>query len=176
MNTSIEKNLNHSSSTSFRSSFFSWFSEIPFPFLSLLLQKLLDKILKKEKTKNATKFFVAMKLPPSELPVGKPQPRRKSSRLAPLIALIILLTIPLYFPSIIRDSSKILFETSTPYAELEDPITLISHVEAPKSENAKDPCSTNSAQCHDGDKAADHRVAPVRKKREKVVLIDSKCH
>lgn len=101
----------------------------------------------------------------SELPVGKPQPRRKTSRLAPLIALIILLAIPLYFPSIIRDSSKKLLETTTPYADLEDPITLISRVEAPKSENAKD-----------GDKAADHLVTPVRKKHEKVFLIDSKCH
>ncbi|KAG6424034.1 hypothetical protein SASPL_114444 [Salvia splendens] len=105
----------------------------------------------------------------SDLPVGKAQPRRKTSRLAPLIALIILLTIPLYYPAL-RDSSKKLYETTSPRLEdLEDPITLTSHVEeAPPTEN---PCSID---CHDDNKASvdtavvvDRQPAPVMKKNDK---------
>ncbi|KAL1563224.1 hypothetical protein AAHA92_05715 [Salvia divinorum] len=105
-----------------------------------------------------------MKSQASELPVGKAQPRRKTSRLAPLIALIILLTIPLYYPAL-RDSSKKLYGTTSP--RLEGPITLTSHVEeAPPTEN---PCSID---CHHHDKASvdtavDRHPAPVMKKNDK---------
>ncbi|KAK6128765.1 hypothetical protein DH2020_037471 [Rehmannia glutinosa] len=58
-----------------------------------------------------------MKFQASELPLGKPQSRRsKTSKLAPLIALTILLTIPLYYPTI-RDSSKKLSDTSHVFDE-----------------------------------------------------------
>ncbi|XP_057768507.1 protein trichome birefringence-like 19 [Salvia miltiorrhiza] len=114
-----------------------------------------------------------MKFQASELPIGKPQPRRKTSRLAPLVALIILLTIPLYYPAL-RDTSKKLYETTSvvPYEDLEDPISLTSHVEEPPPpENPKDPCSADPAHCHHdkaaGDTAVDHHLAPVRKKNDK---------
>lgn len=115
-----------------------------------------------------------MKSPSSDLPVGKVQTRRKVSKLAPLIALIILLTIPLYFPSITRDPFKKLVDTPIPHAAFQETIGLISEAQAPQSEqHAREPCSAGSAQCHGGEKAVDHPVAPAKKKHEKVLLIDS---
>ncbi|KAI3462828.1 hypothetical protein Pfo_019491 [Paulownia fortunei] len=109
-----------------------------------------------------------MKFQASELPIGKPQARRKTSKLAPLVALTILLTIPLYYPSI-RDSSKKLSETSPAYDEsLEDSIKPTSHLETPSREDTNKPCSVDSRQCNDdksgGDTAVDHHGAPARKK------------
>ncbi|KAK6128817.1 hypothetical protein DH2020_037453 [Rehmannia glutinosa] len=94
-----------------------------------------------------------MKFQASELPLGKPQSRRsKTSKLAPLIALTILLTIPLYYPTI-RDSSKKLSDTSHVFDEsLDEPIIKpTSHLETPPPEITK----------IGGDVAAeDHREPP----------------
>ncbi|KAL1558932.1 hypothetical protein AAHA92_09337 [Salvia divinorum] len=97
-----------------------------------------------------------MKFQASELPIGKPQSRRKTSRLAPLIALVIVITLPLYYPTL-RDSWKQLYETaSPPYVDS------ITQAEPPPTEN---PCST---ECHpDNTTALDHRLAPIRKNNDK---------
>ncbi|KAL0461528.1 UNVERIFIED_CONTAM: protein trichome birefringence-like 20 [Sesamum latifolium] len=83
-----------------------------------------------------------MKFQGSELPVGKPQARRKTSKLAPLIALTIFLTIPLYYPTI-RDSTKKLSETSRPYETLEEVIKPTTHLETSPDDNTDEP-STSS--------------------------------
>ncbi|KAG8367007.1 hypothetical protein BUALT_Bualt16G0027600 [Buddleja alternifolia] len=96
-----------------------------------------------------------MKLHSSELPLGKPQTRRKTSKLAPLVALIVLLTIPLYYPSI-KESSKRLYETSHAYESLEDSIRPTSHLDSPPGENSNIPCSDGSPPCNEGDKVVHH--------------------
>ncbi|KAL8528550.1 hypothetical protein ACS0TY_006102 [Phlomoides rotata] len=106
-----------------------------------------------------------MKFQTSELPLGKPQPRRKASKLAPLIALTILLTIPLYYPFLSKDSTKKLTQPSPIYQDLEDSITLPSHAEPPPIETAElHPCS---GRCDGGGEAAAADHHHVRKKRDK---------
>ncbi|KAL0430368.1 UNVERIFIED_CONTAM: protein trichome birefringence-like 19 [Sesamum radiatum] len=85
-----------------------------------------------------------MKLQGSELPVGKPQPRRKTSKLAPLVALTIFLTIPLYYPTI-RDSTKKLSETSRPYETLEEAIKPTTHLETSPDDNTDEPSTSTDA-------------------------------
>ncbi|KAK4426294.1 protein trichome birefringence-like 19 [Sesamum alatum] len=84
-----------------------------------------------------------MKFQASEqLPVGKPQARRKTSKLAPLVALTVFLTIPLYYPTI-RETTRKLSEPSRPYETLEDdaikPTTLL---ETTPTDNTDDEPST----------------------------------
>lgn len=115
-----------------------------------------------------------MKFHAPELPIGKPQPRRRASKLAPLVALIILLTIPLYYPWIISSTKKLQETTSPPYEVLEDSINLTSYVEeAPPSQNAIDPCSVDSTGCrHEksiDDSTADRPLTPARAKDDQKV-------
>ncbi|KAL7094580.1 hypothetical protein ACP275_11G113100 [Erythranthe tilingii] len=138
-----------------------------------------------------------MKFQPSELPIGKPQPRRRTSKLAPLVALTILLTIPLYYPSI-KDSTKKLSveETSQTFeSSLDDSIKPsldnsiekpTSHLETSPIENpSTNPCSDDPAECSNVDKSRDndddvaaevvvpqpppppHHQSPQKKKHEK---------
>ena len=101
-----------------------------------------------------------MKFQASELPVGKPEPRRKASRLTPLIALVIVITIPLYYPAL-RDSWKQLYKTtSPPYVDS------ITPMESLPTEN---PCSP---VCHhDTATAVDNHLAPIRKNNDKDKVI-----
>ncbi|KAL2522951.1 Protein trichome birefringence-like 21 [Forsythia ovata] len=66
-----------------------------------------------------------MKLQTSELPLGKPQPRRKTQKLAPLIVSAFLLTIiTLSYPGLITDSQKISDANSQAFESLDhDSIT-----------------------------------------------------
>ncbi|KAI3452138.1 hypothetical protein Pfo_008803 [Paulownia fortunei] len=89
-----------------------------------------------------------MKLQASELPFGKPQTRRKTPKIAPIIALTLLLTIPLYYP-FIGDSSKKLSQTSLASQSLEDSIRPTSQLD----QNINNPCSVDGAdslECNDG--------------------------
>ncbi|XP_041989553.1 protein trichome birefringence-like 19 [Salvia splendens] len=97
-----------------------------------------------------------MKFQASELPVGKPEPRRKASRLAPLIALVIVITIPLYYPAL-RDSWKQLYKTALPPY-----VDSITPMEPPPTEN---PCSPDCH--HDKATAVDNHLAPIRKNNDK---------
>lgn len=114
-----------------------------------------------------------MKFQPSELPIGKPQTRRKTSKLAPLVALTILLTIPLYYPTIKDSAKRFSEETSPAFDPLEDSIKPTSHVEPSPIETTRNKsCSGDSGQCGDDDNdnskaeppppppAVDHRAPP----------------
>ncbi|KAG8367005.1 hypothetical protein BUALT_Bualt16G0027400 [Buddleja alternifolia] len=89
------------------------------------------------------------------LGIRKTQTRRKTSKLAPLVALIVLLTIPLYYRSI-KESSKRLYETSHAYESLEDSIGPTSHLDSPPRENSNKPCPDGSLPCNEGDKVVRH--------------------
>ncbi|XP_016465433.2 protein trichome birefringence-like 19 [Nicotiana tabacum] len=73
---------------------------------------------------------ISMKFQSSELPVGKPQTRRKSSapKIAPLVAITILFTIiPIYYPSIRYSSQKKISEAIS--SNSEESIQPIDHLE-----------------------------------------------
>ncbi|KAL2499792.1 Protein trichome birefringence-like 19 [Abeliophyllum distichum] len=80
-----------------------------------------------------------MKLQASELPLGKPQTRRKTPKLAPLVALTVLLTIPLYYPSI-KESHRKISEAWHSYDSLEDSVTPNIDLDPPPKENDQE-CS-----------------------------------
>ncbi|GER51376.1 protein kinase superfamily protein [Striga asiatica] len=113
-----------------------------------------------------------MKFQASELPIGKPhhQARKKTSKLAPLIALTILLTIPLYYPTV-RDSSKKLSDTSPVYDDpVDKPIKSTQSFETPPqeviSENNTQTTNCSAAECNN-DQPAPTEHHPVRKKQER---------
>ncbi|CAA0814321.1 Protein trichome birefringence-like 21 [Striga hermonthica] len=114
-----------------------------------------------------------MKFQASELPIGKPhhQARKKTSKLAPLIALTILLTIPLYYPTVRDSSTKKLSDTSPVYDDdtTDKPIKPFEtpHPEEIISENNPTNCSV-VAECNNNDQpAAPTEHHPVRKKQER---------
>ncbi|KAL6521680.1 hypothetical protein OROGR_018249 [Orobanche gracilis] len=113
-----------------------------------------------------------MKFQASELPIGKPhhQARKRTSKLAPLVALTIFLTIPLYYPTI-RDSSKKLSYTSPAYHDQspEEPINPIisDNLDTPPiSEDTEIHNNCSAAGCDDGngtssgDSPEDHLLSP----------------
>ncbi|KAL3640232.1 hypothetical protein CASFOL_011774 [Castilleja foliolosa] len=113
----------------------------------------------------------------SELPIGKAhQARKRTSKLAPLIALTILLTIPLYYPTL----KEKLSDTTPVYDEPSDePIKLptISHLETPPiSQNIDQNTNCSAVGCDDdgkpggvAEKEVDHHQSPppARKKHER---------
>ncbi|KAL2522953.1 protein trichome birefringence-like 19 [Forsythia ovata] len=89
-----------------------------------------------------------MKLQASELPLGKPQTRRKIPKFAPLVALTVLLTIPLYYPSI-KESHRKISEAWHSYESLEDSVTPNIDLDPPPKENDQE-CSieVDTRRCH----------------------------
>ncbi|CAA0814322.1 Protein trichome birefringence-like 19 [Striga hermonthica] len=112
-----------------------------------------------------------MRFQVSELLIGNPHHKKTSKLLAPLIALTILLTIPLYYYPTVRNSSKKLSDTSPVYDDdtTDKPIKPFEtpHPEETISENNPTNCSA-AAECNNNDQpAAPTEHHPVRKKQER---------
>ncbi|EPS67152.1 hypothetical protein M569_07623, partial [Genlisea aurea] len=86
-----------------------------------------------------------MKFQTGEPPVGKTQARRKTSKLAPLIAITALFTIPLYYYPAIRDSSR---KLTSPLYDREDSLV-------PEEKTNEPPCFLISGQCSDDGSTAE---------------------
>ncbi|CAA2961495.1 protein trichome birefringence-like 19 [Olea europaea var. sylvestris] len=107
-----------------------------------------------------------MKLQASELPLGKPQTRRRTPKFAPLVALTVLLTIPLYYPSI-KESHRKISEAWHLYEYLEDSVTPNIDLDPPPKEYNQD-CSLEvyTQRCNPSEGGA--AVEPTITKRDNV--------